>query len=183
MKRLLIAVVLVAAACGDTTATTIAPTATAPATTAAPATSPPTTAAPATTVTPTTTAAGIVPGEDSEVDAVVEAFSVAFDSMSTYEEKAAFIDDPTGLEDTVARYLEQGDTFGGIETLLRHGYKELSVEISGDEATVLYDLYFGGNPTYPNLEATAIKSADGWKVPVGVFCGLMASARTPCSTG
>ena len=177
MKRLLIAVVLVAAACGDTTATTIAPTATAPATTAAPATSPPTTAAPATTVTPTTTAAGIVPGEDPEVDAVVEAFSVAFDSVSTYEEKAAFIDDPTGLEDTVARYLEQGDTFGGIEVVAS------SVEISGDEATVLYDLYFGGNPTYPNLEATAIKSADGWKVPVGVFCGLMASARTPCSTG
>jgi hypothetical protein len=182
MKRLLIpvAAVVLAAACGDA-ATTEAPSTEAPPVTAAPTTSAPspTTAPPTTpTTAPPTTAppsADIVPGEDPDVDAIVNAYSIAFDSTSTFDEKAPYIDDPSGLESTVDRYLETGESFGGIEVLATN------VEISGDEATVFYDLLFNGNPTYPNLEGKAIRTADGWKVPRGIFCGLMASARVPCS--
>lgn len=170
MFRIPIAAValVVLVACGDAaTPTTQAPAATT--TTAPPATAAPTTAA------PTTTEAGIVPGEDPEVDAIVEAFAIAFDTTSTFEAKSAFIDDPSGLESVVERYIETGESLGGVEVLAT------AVEINGDEAVVFYDLLFGGNPTYPDLEGKAVKTADGWKVPRAIFCGLMASARVPCS--
>ncbi|MEE8330345.1 MAG: hypothetical protein V3R84_01080 [Acidimicrobiia bacterium] len=183
------ALAVVSAACGDTgtvvvdatlpadaaPAATAAPVTTTPPTTTPPTTTPPTTTPPTTIAATTAPPAGIVPGEDPEVDAIVTAYQVAFDSASSFDDKAQYIDDPTGLESTVERYLATGVDFGGIEVLAT------SVEISGDEATVGYDLLFGGNPTYPNLEGAAVKTADGWKVPRVVFCGLMASARVPCS--
>ncbi len=173
------ALAVVSAACGDTGSVVVdatLPADAAPAATAAPVTTTPPTTTPPTTIAATTAPpAGIVPGEDAEVDEIVTAYQVAFDSSSSYDDKAQYIDDPTGLESTVERYLATGVDFGGIEVLAT------SVEISGDEATVGYDLLFGGNPTYPNLEGAAVKTADGWKVPRVVFCGLMASARVPCS--
>ena len=168
---------LVAAACGSdeaadaggaATDTTVAATTT----TAAPAT---TTTAPATTT--TTTAApegGIVAGADAEVDAVVLAYTVALDSVSTYEEKVPYIDDPSGLEDTVAEYLKTGESMGGI------GVLPTAVAIDGDTAVVTYDLLFGGNPTYPDLTGDAVKTADGWKITRAGFCSLMSSARVGC---
>lgn len=169
---------LVAAACGSdeaadsegaATDTTVAATTT----TVAPAT---TTTAPATTTTTTTAAleGGIVAGEDAEVDAVVNAYTIALDSVSTYEEKAPYIDDPSGLEDTVAEYLKTGESMGGI------GVLPSAVAIDGDTAVVTYDLLFGGNPTYPDLTGDAVKTADGWKITRAGFCSLMSSARVGC---
>lgn len=172
---------LVAAACGSdatadagasaTTTTVAAATTT---TTMAPATTT-TTAAPATT---TTTAAapegGIVAGEDPEVDAVVLAYTIALDSVSPYEDKVPYIDDPSGLEETVAKYLETGQSMGGI------GVLPTAVAIDGDTAVVTYDLLFGGNPTYPDLTGEAVKTADGWKITRAGFCSLMSSARVGC---
>lgn len=176
-----VAVALIAAACGGAevaeapaeTSTTVEQTTT----TAAPTTT--TTAAPTTTVAATTTTAeaGIVPGEDPEVDAIVLAFQVAFDSESGYDLKAPYIEDPEGLEDTVAKYLETGTAMGGI------GVAVTAVTIDGDTAKVSYDLLFGGNPTYPDLSGNAVKTADGWKVPRKMFCSLMSSARVGCPAG
>ena len=185
MKRIpyvIVVVAMAAAACGGSSdsgagetaaATTAAPTTT----TAAPTTTaPPTTAAPSTTTAPPTTAAAssIVSGEDAEVDAIVTAYSVAFDSEADYAAKAPYIDDPTGLEDTVARYLETGDTMGGVSVLVT------AVTVNGDEAEVAYDLLFNNNPTYPDLSGTAVMTDEGWKVPRRVFCSLMRSARVGC---
>ncbi|MBT8193173.1 MAG: hypothetical protein HKO63_09660 [Acidimicrobiia bacterium] len=177
---LMFVLALVAAACGSdetsdagasaTTTTVAAATTT---TTTAPATT--TTAAPATT---TTTAAaaggGIVAGEDPEVDAVVAAYTIALDSVSPYEDKVPYIDDPSGLEDTIAKYLETGQSMGGI------GVLPTDVVIDGDTATVTYDLLFGGNPTYPDLTGEAVKTAEGWKITRAGFCSLMSSARVGC---
>jgi len=175
-----VAVALIAAACGgadvaDTPAETTSTEATTT-TTQAPATTAATTT---TTVAATTTtaAAGIVAGEDPDVDAIVLAFQMAFDSESTYELKAPYIEDPSGLEDTVTRYLETGTAMGGI------GVAVTAVTIEGDTAKVTYDLLFGGNPTYPNLSGDAVKTADGWQVPRKMFCSLMASARVGCPAG
>jgi hypothetical protein len=174
---------LVAAACGSdetsggdgaaasattTTLAAVTTTSTAPATT--------TTVAPTTT---TTTAAaadpgGIVAGEDADVDAVVLAYTVALDSVTPYEEKVPYIDDPSGLEDTIAKYLETGQSMGGI------GVLPTAVAIDGDTALVTYDLLFGGNPTYPDLTGEAVKSADGWQITRAGFCSLMSSARVGC---
>lgn len=186
MKRfttLLIVVALLATACGggsepdasaDTTSTvpstttTIAPTTT---TTAPPTTTTTTTEAPTTT---TTTVAGIVPGEDADVDAIVLAYQIAFDSVSDFETKAAYIDDPTGLEDTVALYLVTGETMGGIGVVVKE------VTVDGATATLVYDLMFNNNPTYPDLSGRAVLTDAGWQVPRAAFCSLMSSARVGC---
>ncbi|MDH3296186.1 MAG: hypothetical protein OER95_17850 [Acidimicrobiia bacterium] len=184
MKRrawiVILALTLVAAACGGdeaadagdaatdttvaTTTTTVAPTTTT------------TTTAPTTTTTTTTVAeaGGIVAGEDPEVDAVVLAYTIALDSVSTYEEKAPYIEDPSGLEETVAEYLKTGASMGGI------GVLPTAVAIDGDTAVVTYDLLFGGNPTYPDLTGDAVKTTDGWKITRAGFCSLMSSARVGC---
>lgn len=136
-----------------------------------------------TTESPTTTttrpaappvSSSIVAGEDPDVDDIVLAFQIAFDSVSGFELKAAYIDDPTGLEGTVTKYLSTGDSMGGISV------NPTDVVIEGDTATVTYDLLFGGNPTYPDLTGTAVKTSDGWKVPRSQFCSLMSSARVGC---
>ena len=179
MKRaltLILSLALIAAACGSddageagaASATTPAPATT---TTAAPATT--TTAAPATTTT-TTAAAGIVPGADPDVDAIVVAYTTALDSVAPYEEKAPYIDDPSGLEDTVAQYLTTGGSMGGIAVAVS------DVKVDGDTAVVTYDLLFGGNPAYPDLTGEAVKTAEGWKITRAGFCSLMSSARVGC---
>jgi len=178
---LMLGLALVAAACGSdetsdgdgaaasATTTTVAAVTT---TTTAPATT--TTVAPTTTTTEAVEAGGIVAGEDAEVDAVVLAYTVALDSVTPYEEKVPYIDDPSGLEETIAKYLETGQSMGGI------GVLPTAVVIDGDTAVVTYDLLFGGNPTYPDLTGEAIKSAEGWQITRAGFCSLMSSARVGC---
>ena len=186
MKRfivLVLAVSLLGAACGSGSETDSAGETTVPApsvtttTTEAP---PPVTTLPPTTTTTvavtTTTAAptGIVPGEDPDVDAIVLAYQIAFDSLSDFETKAPYIDDPSGLEETVALYLVTGETMGGIGVVVKE------VTVDGDAATLVYDLLFNDNPTYPDLDGRAVRTEVGWQVPRGAFCGLMASARVGC---
>jgi hypothetical protein len=154
-----------------TTTTTLAPTTTAPpATTTLP---PTTTAAPTTT----TTLAGIIPGEDPDVDAVVLAYETVFDSETPYEDKEPLLDDPTGLEQTVQRYFDTGELTGRVTI------EATAVEIDGDTATVTYTILFGGAPTYADQEGAAIRSEGVWQVPREVFCALMTSARVGCPLG
>ena len=133
-----------------------------------------------TTVAETTTTAApepIVPGEDPEVDAIVEIYSVAFDSTTTFDEKAAVLVDSAGLEDTVADYAATGESVGGVTTEVN------AVVIDGETAQVTYTLMFAGNPTYPGLEGDAVLTEDGWKISREMFCGIMSSARVGCPTG
>ena len=183
MKRaiLVVALALLAAACGDgATATTTAPPATAAPTTAAPTT---TTAAPTTTTaapttteatTTTTAAPAIVPGEDPDVDAIVLAYTTALDSVLEYDDKAPYIEDSAGLEDTVAQYNVNGEFVGGI------GVLPLEVTIDGDTAVVSYQLLFGGSPSYSPQTGDAIRVDDTWKVTREAFCALMVLARGGC---
>ena len=170
MKKtaLLLAVLaLVGAACGDSDDTGAGDADEMAATTAAPIT---------TTVAETTTTAdsGIIPGADPNADAIVAAYSVAFDSVSDYAAKAPYIDDPSGLEDTVAKYLTTGESMGGIDVVVT------AVDVNGDEADVTYDLLFNDNPTYSDLPGTAVRTAAGWQIPRSIFCALMSSARVGC---
>lgn len=184
MKELILMVAALAvavAACGGTTdselgepaaATTLPPTT---ATTAAPATTTtlPTTAAPATTTTSAATSE-IEPTGDPDVDAIVLAYTVAFDSKSDFAAKQPYIVDAADLEQTVIDYLSIGETMGGVSVTIK------DVVVNGDAADVAYDLMFNNNPTYPDLAGTAVLTADGWQVPRDVFCSLMTSARVGC---
>jgi len=190
MKRLIVfgvVAALVAAACGSadedanaaaatTTAATLATTTTmSPTTTATTAPAVTTTGAlPTTTEAPKIPTVPVVPGEDEDVDAIVEAYSVVFDSATSYEEKAPYLVEPDGLEETVAEYSETGTAFGGV-TLEA---KEVGIE--GDEALVIYDFLFGGNPAYPGQEGDAVHTDAGWQITRDMFCSVMASARVGC---
>lgn len=190
MKRLIVfgvVAALVAAACGsadeDTDAAAATTTAAALATTTTVSPTSTATTAPATTTTealPTTTEAPkiptvpVVPGDDEDVDAIVEAYSVVFDSATSYAEKVPYLVEPDGLEETVAEYSETGKAFGGV-TLEA---KEVGIE--GDDALVIYDFLFGGNPAYPGQEGDAVRTDAGWQITREMFCSVMASARVGC---
>ena len=55
-----------------------------------------------------------------------------------------------------------------------------SITVNGDEASILYTLLFGGNPTYAGLIGSAVKTDAGWQISRQMFCGLMTSARVGC---
>jgi hypothetical protein len=162
--------VLTAAACGGgaepaATTTTLAPTTTVTTTTLAPTT---------TEASAAVEPAEVVPGADADVDAVVEAYAIVFDSTTTYEEKVPYLVEPEGLEDTVAEYAETGEQFGGVSV------EATGVSIDGDAAVISYSLLFGGNPTYTDLRGDAVRTDAGWQITRAMFCSLMTSARVGC---
>ena len=108
------------------------------------------------------------------MDAIVLAYSTALDSVLEFVDKEAFIEDAEGLEDTVAAYNVNGQMVGGI------GVQPLQVTIDGDSAEVVYQLLFGGNPSYSPQTGDAIKIDDTWKVTREAFCALMVLARGGC---
>jgi hypothetical protein len=116
----------------------------------------------------------VVPGEDPDVDAIVEAYFVVFDSATNYDEKVPFITDAAGLEETVVKYAAAGDDVGGI------ALQADEVGIDGNEARVIYTFLFAGNPTYTDLEGEAVLTDDGWQISREFFCQIMASARVGC---
>ena len=182
MKRnlfLILAFAIIAAACssGEAAEPTTTTAQSQTTTTAEPAAPTTTTTTPTTTTVPTTTtttAGGIVAGEDPDVDSVVLTYQIVFSSATTYEEKAPYLVDPTGLEETVAQYGETGESMGGVELAPN------AVTIDGDVAEVQYDFLIGGTPTYPDLSGDAVLLDGVWKVTREMFCGIMTSARVGC---
>jgi len=183
MKKLLLAVLALAlalAACGggndagtgeETSTTTTAVPATTQATTTSEAT---TTTTEAVTTSTEATGTTMESSGDPDVDAITVAVGIAFDSTAGFEEKAGYIDDPSGLEETVATYMATGDSMGGVSVSVT------DVTVNGDTADVTYDLLFNGNPVYPEQTTSAVLTDGGWKVPRDAFCTLMALARSSC---
>jgi ABC-type transport system substrate-binding protein len=184
MKRSIVLVTLVAvlaAACGASEEAAAPETTTAQATTTT--TVAPTTTTASTTLPPTTTtsaadgieASPVVPGEDQDVDDIVEAYLVVFDSATTFEEKSPFITDPTGLEETVENYTAAGDDVGGI------ALQADRVGVDGNEARVIYSFPFAGNAAYSDLEGESVLTDAGWQISREFFCEIMVLARVGCS--
>ena len=177
MKRIIVLVVagaIVATACSGTdessdaaTETTSAPPTTAEVTT--------TTIAATTTVDASVPMSPVVPGADADADAIVDLFAVAFDSETTFEEKAPLIDDPAGLESTVESYKTAGESFGGI-------FLEVTAtSIDSDSAGVMYDLLFGGSPFQSDQIGEAVNNDGQWQVTREYFCSIMELARVDCA--
>ena len=122
-----------------------------------------------------TGAGAIVPGEDADVDAVVEAYSTVFDSATTSDEKAAYLPDAAALQATIDGYATAGEAVGGIVL------QPTAVSIDGDNADVTYDVLFAGTPVYEDQEGTAVLVDGVWTISRDEFCGFMASARNPCA--
>ncbi|GMQ94412.1 MAG: hypothetical protein BMS9Abin12_1902 [Acidimicrobiia bacterium] len=174
MKRnllLVLAIALLAAACSSAADTTSATEPIEKTTTSVVST---TTTAPTTTTTipPATTTTNATSEADKE--AIISAYEIVFSSETTFEEKAALLDDPTGLEETVLKYQETGDSMGGV------GAAAKTIKVDGDVAKVTYDLLFGGTPTYPDLTGDAVLVDGTWKITRVMFCQIMTSARVGC---
>lgn len=138
-----------------------------------------TTTVPAETTTtaeaPSIPTAPVVPGSDSDVDSIVDAYRVVFDSTTVFEDKEPYVTDLSGLEDTVLAYNDSGESLGGISL------RADEVGIDGDTARVLYAFLFAESPAYTDLEGDAIRTDGGWQVTREFFCDIMASARVGCS--
>jgi hypothetical protein len=169
MKRIAIAaitLVLVATACSAAEDASPDPEAV-----AAPETT--TLATTATTLSSTTTTA---PGQTSNADqeAISIAYEVVFSSETTYEEKTPYLEDPSGLEDTVLKYQETGETMGGVSLAAT------KITVNGTVAEVIYDFLFAGTPTYPDQVGDAVLIGETWMITRDMFCSIMASARVGC---
>ncbi len=178
MKRILLATAALAlfiSACGAatetaaTSASTVAPTSTTAASTTTTTLVPETTT---TTSTPPTTTTVVTSQADK--DEIISTYEVVFSSETTFEEKSPLLEDPDGLEETVLKYQETGDSMGGVSLEAR------TITVDGDTAEVIYDLLFGGTPTYPDLTGDAVRVDGVWKVTRTMFCSIMASARVGC---
>ncbi|MFN3216857.1 MAG: iron-siderophore ABC transporter substrate-binding protein [Acidimicrobiales bacterium] len=110
-----------------------------------------------------------------ETEAAAAAWSVVFDSTTSFEDKAPHLEDADALASTIEAYTEAGSMMGGISLA------PTDVTVEGDTATITYDVLFGENPAYGD-QTGEMTLVDGvWTVSRDEFCGFMASARNPCT--
>ena len=105
----------------------------------------------------------------------MDAWMVVFDSTVDFSDKIPHLEDAATLEASNAAYSAAGQGLGGISL------EPTAVEISGNEATVTYNVLFGGTPAYEDLAGEIQRVGGTWTVSRDVYCGFLASARTPCS--
>jgi iron complex transport system substrate-binding protein len=111
---------------------------------------------------------------DDAVAAAAEAWRLVFDSSVPFDDKEPHVEDAAGLRATIEAHTAAGTAMGGI-TLA-----PTEVVVTGDTATVTYDVMFGSAVAYTALTGE-IELIDGtWVVSRAEFCGFMASARNPC---
>lgn len=169
---LLAVLALVATACASETepAATTAPSST----TTTSTTSTTTTLPPSTTTTTLAATTTEDPTSEADKEAITAAYEIVFSSETSYDEKAPLIDDPSGLEETVLKYQETGESMGGVSLAAT------KITVDGDTAEVIYDFMFGGTPTYPDLTGDAVQVDGTWKISRTMFCSIMSSARVGC---
>ncbi len=102
------------------------------------------------------------------------AWAVVFDSRADFADKAPHLQDAAELEAANAAYAETGERMNGISL------EPTSAAIDGDMAVVTYNVLFAGNAAYEDLTGEMVLVDGAWMVTRDIFCGFLASARTPC---
>lgn len=105
----------------------------------------------------------------------MDAWALVFDSNVEFADKAPHLEDAESLESSNAAYAATGQGLGGVSL------EPTAVEVNGDDATVTYDVLFGGTAAYTDLTGEIQRVNGIWTVSREVYCGFLASARTPCS--
>jgi iron complex transport system substrate-binding protein len=138
----------------------------------------PTTAVPSAAVIAADGETGPVTDASGDVEQqVTDVWTLVFDSDVPFTDKATHIEDADALRPTIETYTENGSMMGGISL------RPTEVAVSGDSATVTYDVLFGDTVAYDAITGE-IALVDGtWVVPRAEFCSFMASARIDCPTG
>lgn len=148
-----------------------------------------TTAAPSTTIAETTTTSEAEPtttvaadDESATVDpatpegAAMTAWSTVFDSTIAFEVKAPHLENSEALETSNTGYAAAVEAMGGI------ALQATAATVDGEIATITYDVYFGENAAYTQLEGEAVLTNGVWVVSEASYCDFLGSARTPCQT-
>jgi iron complex transport system substrate-binding protein len=123
---------------------------------------------------------GAEQGTDTTVgaeQAVTDVWTLVFDSTVPFVEKAAHIEDAEALQGTIETYTENGSMMGGISLV------PTDVAVSGDSATVTYDVLFGEAVAYDDITGEVTLVEGTWVVSRAEFCSFMASARIDCPAG
>jgi iron complex transport system substrate-binding protein len=109
-----------------------------------------------------------------EEAAAMSAWSIVFDSNAEWTLKAPHIEDSENLKESNEHYRAGGEDMGGFSLM------PTDAIITGDSATITYDVLFGETPAYTDIEGV-IELVDGiWVVSRDTFCGFLDQARTPC---
>lgn len=136
-----------------------------------------------TTPVPSAVMVGVASGETSAVletevtsdeQAAMDAWTLVFDSTAVFADKTPHLEDAAALETSNEGFRIGGESLGGISL------QPSAAAISGDVATITYDVLFGENAAYSDLTGE-IGLLDGtWVVSRDEYCGFLSSARTPC---
>ena len=105
----------------------------------------------------------------------MDAWAVVFDSALDFSEKAPHLEDAASLEASNGAYAEAGARVGGISL------EPTAAAIDGDTATITYNVMFAEAAAYEDLTGEIQRVNGTWTVSREVYCGFLASARTPCS--
>lgn len=109
-----------------------------------------------------------------EEAAAMSAWAIVFDSNAEWSLKAPHIGDSENLEESNEAYRAGGEAMGGFSL------RPTGAVIEGDAATITYDVLFGEDAAYTDLEGV-MDLVDGvWVVSRDTYCGFLAQARTPC---
>ena len=110
----------------------------------------------------------------AEEEAAMEAFRLVYGSETIWEDTAPHLQKANELRDANELYRLGAVDNDGITLTPK------AAEINDDEATIIYDVYFGDSPAYTDLDRT-IYLVDGiWQVTKEDFCGFLSAAQTPC---
>ena len=106
--------------------------------------------------------------------AAMAAWAVVFDSAAEFADKAPHLEDAANLEASNAAYAATGEGMGGVSL------EPTAASVDGDTATITYNVLFGGNPAYSDLNGEISRVGGTWVVSRATYCGFLASAGTPC---
>lgn len=128
---------------------------------------------------PSATAIGAAPAPaaanlSGDEKVAADAFATVFDSTVGFDAKAALLAEPEVVKQAAEAYAQAGSAMGGISL------RPTAVAITGDSATITYDVLFGPEPAYQALTKTIDRVNGKWIVATKEFCEFLTAARVPC---
>ena len=105
----------------------------------------------------------------------MDVWTVVFDSAMDFANKVPYLEDAASLESSNAAYATGGEQMGGISL------EPTAAVVEDDVAAITYNVLFGGVAAYESLTGEMHRVDGVWMVSREVYCGFLASARTPCS--
>lgn len=115
--------------------------------------------------------------EPADANTVRDTIRILLSTSTTPEEMAASIVDGDRLGDQIAAFKQffadnlPGEDYEGAT---------VSVDIDGDEATVVFFVTVAGQPIVDPISGTLVRNGDRWQLAADAFCRLVATGGIEC---